>query len=339
MKGTGNQQDYGMRIYDPRVGRFLSVDPLTKEYPELTPYQFASNRPIDGTDLDGLEYNNASTYVHKTVPQLRPVNASVFAPPSEPTILKFNPYRNVGEIGPRSDVNARIEGSRLQYNQQIANNIIGGIGGSLGYLVDGDRGSFIGAAADGLATPFMSLPGRSSVFPSKMNMSGQFISEARPPQTNTGFQYSNGGNSVGASIEGGGRAFYNNISSSGGEKFFRSMNSSAASSFLRSGKMPAGTETFVSPTSSFAGKFDGVLFEINLRPGTVNALEKIGVRNDAAGHPFSALPLVQKGWMRSNAFFKAEGGQINIGLGTGDALKTFNSNIQNYRVIDRWRPN
>ncbi len=56
VKGNGNQQGYGMRIYDPRVGKFLSVDPLTKKYPELTPYQFASNRPIDGKDLDGLEY-------------------------------------------------------------------------------------------------------------------------------------------------------------------------------------------------------------------------------------------------------------------------------------------
>lgn len=33
----------------------LSVDPLTKSYPELTPYQFASNRPIEAIDLDGLE--------------------------------------------------------------------------------------------------------------------------------------------------------------------------------------------------------------------------------------------------------------------------------------------
>ncbi len=49
-------QDYGMRISDNRLGRFLSVDPITKEYPELTPYQFASNRPIDGIDQDGLEY-------------------------------------------------------------------------------------------------------------------------------------------------------------------------------------------------------------------------------------------------------------------------------------------
>jgi len=32
------------------------VDPITASYPELTPYQFASNRPIDGIDLDGLEY-------------------------------------------------------------------------------------------------------------------------------------------------------------------------------------------------------------------------------------------------------------------------------------------
>jgi RHS repeat-associated protein len=55
VKGDGNQQDYGMRIYDPRLGRFLSVDPLMKEYPELTPYQFASNTPIQGIDLDGEE--------------------------------------------------------------------------------------------------------------------------------------------------------------------------------------------------------------------------------------------------------------------------------------------
>ncbi|SHN24893.1 hypothetical protein [Chitinophaga sp. CF418] len=37
------------------LAKFLSVDPLTKKYPELTPYQFASNSPIQGIDLDGLE--------------------------------------------------------------------------------------------------------------------------------------------------------------------------------------------------------------------------------------------------------------------------------------------
>ncbi len=55
VKGTGNQQDYGMRIYDPRAVRFLSVDPITKDYPELTPYQFASNSLLMNIDIDGLE--------------------------------------------------------------------------------------------------------------------------------------------------------------------------------------------------------------------------------------------------------------------------------------------
>lgn len=61
VKGTGNQQDYGMRIYDPRIGKFLSRDPLSAKYPELTPYQFASNRPIDGVDLDGKEFSKQVT--------------------------------------------------------------------------------------------------------------------------------------------------------------------------------------------------------------------------------------------------------------------------------------
>ncbi len=48
-------QDYGMRIYDSRLGRFLSLDPISKNYPYYTPYQFAGNSPIKFIDLDGLE--------------------------------------------------------------------------------------------------------------------------------------------------------------------------------------------------------------------------------------------------------------------------------------------
>ena len=55
ISGDGNQYDYGFRIYNPRLGKFLSVDPLTKEYPWYTPYQFAGNKPIWAIDLDGLE--------------------------------------------------------------------------------------------------------------------------------------------------------------------------------------------------------------------------------------------------------------------------------------------
>ena len=49
------KQDYGMRIYDIRLARFLSVDPIASSYPMLTPYQFASNSPNANLDEDGLE--------------------------------------------------------------------------------------------------------------------------------------------------------------------------------------------------------------------------------------------------------------------------------------------
>lgn len=52
---TGAVYDYGFRIYDSRIAKFLSVDPLTGKYPWYTPYQFAGNSPIANLDLDGLE--------------------------------------------------------------------------------------------------------------------------------------------------------------------------------------------------------------------------------------------------------------------------------------------
>jgi len=55
VKGNGNQQDYGLRIYDPRLGRFLSVDPLASKYPDLSPYCFVANNPILYVDPDGRE--------------------------------------------------------------------------------------------------------------------------------------------------------------------------------------------------------------------------------------------------------------------------------------------
>ncbi len=53
--GDLTHYDYGFRIYNPGLGRFLSVDPLTKSYPWYTPYQFAGNKPTRFIDLDGKE--------------------------------------------------------------------------------------------------------------------------------------------------------------------------------------------------------------------------------------------------------------------------------------------
>ena len=53
--GQGTFYDYKNRDYDPWKIRFNRTDALAAKYPMLTPYQFASNTPIQAIDLDGLE--------------------------------------------------------------------------------------------------------------------------------------------------------------------------------------------------------------------------------------------------------------------------------------------
>ncbi|MEZ4843593.1 MAG: RHS repeat-associated core domain-containing protein [Bacteroidia bacterium] len=54
-KGECNSIEFAFRIYDCRLGKFLSIDPLFSSYPFYTPYQFAANQPIHAVDLEGLE--------------------------------------------------------------------------------------------------------------------------------------------------------------------------------------------------------------------------------------------------------------------------------------------
>jgi RHS repeat-associated protein len=55
IKGTGNSLDFGARIYDSRIGRWLSVDPLQSKFAGWSPYNFCYDSPISVVDPDGLE--------------------------------------------------------------------------------------------------------------------------------------------------------------------------------------------------------------------------------------------------------------------------------------------
>ncbi len=50
---TGSHLDFGARMYDSRIARFLSLDPRIKEFPYLSPYCFAANNPIRFIDENG----------------------------------------------------------------------------------------------------------------------------------------------------------------------------------------------------------------------------------------------------------------------------------------------
>lgn len=55
VKGVGNQIAFENRIYDSRLGRWFSTDPLQKKYAGFTPYNFVENSPIIYSDKDGKD--------------------------------------------------------------------------------------------------------------------------------------------------------------------------------------------------------------------------------------------------------------------------------------------
>lgn len=53
IQGDGNACDFGSRIYDSRLGRWLSLDPEMSKYPAISPYAFSLNSPLMFNDPDG----------------------------------------------------------------------------------------------------------------------------------------------------------------------------------------------------------------------------------------------------------------------------------------------
>ena len=51
--GDGNSYDFGDRMLDPRLGRWMSVDKMSYQFSAINPYNFALNNPIYLIDLDG----------------------------------------------------------------------------------------------------------------------------------------------------------------------------------------------------------------------------------------------------------------------------------------------
>jgi RHS repeat-associated protein len=53
INGNGNAYDFGARMYDARLGRWWSVDPLVMRYLHLSPFNYTNNQPIVAIDPDG----------------------------------------------------------------------------------------------------------------------------------------------------------------------------------------------------------------------------------------------------------------------------------------------
>jgi len=50
-----NWYNYRYRNYDPTIGRFFGVDPISEDYYNISTYQFAHNNPVWKIEIEGLE--------------------------------------------------------------------------------------------------------------------------------------------------------------------------------------------------------------------------------------------------------------------------------------------
>lgn len=58
--------DFGARIYDARIGHFVSIDPLADKYPMISPYAFVANNPIIYIDEDGREIKPSKAFLQSS---------------------------------------------------------------------------------------------------------------------------------------------------------------------------------------------------------------------------------------------------------------------------------
>jgi len=83
LKGSGNSYDFGARMVDPRLGRWLTIDPQAIKYPGLSPYCYSGNMPIAAFDPNGKEiilvaasdqHDNSFKFVNAAIRKLKLLN-------------------------------------------------------------------------------------------------------------------------------------------------------------------------------------------------------------------------------------------------------------------------
>jgi RHS repeat-associated protein len=119
--GQGNEYDYGFRIYNPRIGRFLSVDPIADQYPWYTPYQFGGNTPIQAIDLDGMEEYVVTNYLNK-YRQIQQTSITLINEKDNNTVVNMQLVTSSGEkVSPNHNVlvrNINNKGKLISYERK-----------------------------------------------------------------------------------------------------------------------------------------------------------------------------------------------------------------------------
>jgi RHS repeat-associated protein len=130
---SSGTMDFGTRVYDSRIGRFFSVDPLRYSFPWYSPYQFAGNSPIVNIDLDGLENISIHKIPGKSITMqvvytLKDIQ-EVLKPNGSGKLEKRITYTQEGskEVKPAKQFEGPSKIAEQKLFDKLSNNVEGGI--------------------------------------------------------------------------------------------------------------------------------------------------------------------------------------------------------------------
>ncbi|MGK0707016.1 hypothetical protein ACSFCW_26910 [Yokenella regensburgei] len=120
------------------------------------------------------------------------------------------------------------------------------------------------------------------------------------------------------------------------EIVFRTMSEADYAHLINEKKLTGTSETSISPAIAYSLKYNGVLVQFTLKPGTWTKIREIAlVTNKEELNFFPDLSFKKGDWVEKHAKFKKEANQITTQVGRGEALKIFNDNIIGFQRIER----
>ena len=166
LKGEGNSYDFGARMYDPRIGRWFSIDNLHKKYPDLSPYSFTNNNPVVFVDYDGNDFGILIDHVNKSiliVADIYTTSASTYKQAMKAAkqwngkSASIEGYTVKFSVMVMKDTNPTLKGNELidkrirfgaaafaSSKDNFISNIFAGLDGPDSRTVDGSEKSFVG---------------------------------------------------------------------------------------------------------------------------------------------------------------------------------------------------
>ena len=308
--------DYNARSYDPLAGQFTSAD--TTLAGGLNRYAYVGGNPETRTDPSGHLYRrrdysqSLALQQSMTAPHVYFSSLSAFVSDSLQYFTGINTLR---------------QSFHTLFQDPHASM--------------GDKVKAAGAAALTVGTDFLTIGSMLAGEPEVGAEVGEAaqVSDAALLAADSADEAAVAASDVAGDVQAGvytgGDAAADGAGGAASETFYRTMSQANFEELQSTGRVPATSETFISPSQEYAQRYQGTTVRFTVQGGTQNTLAGIGVRDASAvaSATYPDMPQVSPGWTQTSAFFKGEGGILNIGLGRGAALNLFNDAILGFEVL------